>query len=100
MTPSGITNAPRLPPSGSRASIAAIESRSVKVLTISGASYRHRALLVGATFRGSGLAVTCDNAHAFVDPRVDIVGRAGLQERDAVLAASREDAVTRRQHLR
>ena len=40
-----------------------------------------------------------DHAHTLVDPGDHIVRRAGLQESDAVLAASRQDAITRRLHF-
>src|SRR6476469_5559072 len=59
------------------------------------ALHRHRPLLMGPALDGGGLAVARDHAHAFVDPRDDVVRRAGLQEGDAVPAACGKNAVTR-----
>ena len=40
-----------------------------------------------------------DHAHTLVDPDDYVVRRAGLQESDAVLAASRQNAVARHLHF-
>jgi len=63
-------------------------------------SHRHFAFLVRPSPDRGGLAVTCDHAHAFVDPRGDVIRRAALQERDAIVAAGGQDAVARRLHFR
>ena len=41
-----------------------------------------------------------DHSHSLVNPSDHVVRRAGLQESDAVLAASRQDAVARPLHFR
>src|SRR5215472_9110575 len=49
---------------------------------------------------GGSLTVAGDHAHALVQPRDDVVGRAGLQKGDAIVAAGGKDAVARSLHLR
>src|SRR5579871_4479147 len=47
-----------------------------------------------------GLTMSGHHAHAFVQPRDDVVRRTGLQECHAILAAGRKNAVARLLHFR
>src|ERR1700676_4887012 len=63
------------------------------------ASHRQLPLLVCPALDGGCLAMPRDHSHSLVNPGDHVVRRAALQESDAVLAASRQDAVARRLHF-
>src|SRR5215471_16050445 len=54
---------------------------------------------MGAALDRRRLAVSGNDAHAFVNPRDDVISGTGLQECHAVLAASGKDAIARLLHL-
>src|SRR5882724_12620215 len=63
------------------------------------ASHRQLPLLVCPALDCACLAMPRDHSHSLVNPGDHVVRRAALQESDAVLAASRQDAVARRLHF-
>jgi hypothetical protein len=63
------------------------------------ALHRQLPLLVCPALDCGCLAISSDHSHSLVNPGDHVVRRAALQESDAVLAASRQDAVARRLHF-
>src|SRR5882724_7896172 len=74
--------------------------RIARPLKLNPVSHRQLPLLVGPALDRGCLAVSRDHAHALVDPGSYVIRRAALQERDAVVAARRKDAVARGLHFR